>query len=137
MRRYTLLIAGWLAALLAVIFWFGFRPNDERTQLVLRDSYGRVTSGTKLGVTVGEPWGQADATIRSFFEPRYVLWQTGKHRNDGGDGVRISDTPILTGQSQVSYRDSSWRDGVVTLGLTDGRVVEITWHYPGPFYIDL
>ena len=52
-------------------------------------------------------------------------------------GGLSSDEPILTGYARVSYRDGSWRNGVVTLELQDGRVTELAWHYSGPFYIDL
>ncbi len=137
MRRYTLFLTGLLAVLFGALFWFGFEPTDERTQLVLRNSYGQVTSGTKLGVTIGEPWSRADATIRSLFTPANVLWQTGSYVGEGGQGVQLGRTPVLSGESRVSYRDRSWRNGVVTLDLVDGRVVRIIWHYPGPFYIDL
>lgn len=124
-----------LAGVAAAVGW-RLALKDERTQLVLGDQYGVVTSGTRLGVRIGDPWRKADATLRSQFEPEYVLWQAGETHGAGG-GFTFPGGPVLTGKAEVSYRDRSWRNGVVTLGLSDGRVVSIAWHYPGPFYIDL
>jgi len=111
--------------------------NDERAKLVVGDSYGRITSGSKLGVSVGERWETADSTIRHLFQPSYVLWEPSYVRRNGRIVESSRGKPVLQGVASVSYRDPSWRNGVVTLDLIDGRVVRITWHYPGPFYIDL
>jgi len=136
MRRYTLGLCTVLLALLLSIFWWGFRPYDERTQLVFNQNYGTITSGTKLGVRVGGTWEDADNAIRRQFRPDNVLWQSGVCMGDGSDG-EFSRTPVLLGRATVSYRDRSWQNGVITLCLQDGVVSSVAWHYPGPFYIDL
>ena len=116
--------------------WMALEPTNERTRLLFRDPQGGLTSGSQLDVHVGDPWRKADATLRDQFEPRYVLWQVGE-RNDVGGGVAYPDGPVLTGEAEVVYRDGSWRNGHVALDLRDGVVVAISWHYSGPFYIDL
>ena len=137
--KHRLAIFGAIALLglagLASAGW-ALELRNERTQLLLNDRQGVVTSGSKLGVHVGDPWRKADTTIRSQFEPRYVLWQVGETNGMGG-GFSFPDGPVLTGKATVIYRDGGWRNGVVTLDLLDGAVVSIGWHYSGPFYIDL
>lgn len=138
--KHKLAIFGSIALLslagLASAAWMGLEPRNERTQLLFNDPQGVVTSGSKLGVRIGDPWHKADAAIRSQFEPRYVLWQVGKTNRFGGN-YTVRDGPVLTGQAEVSYRDGGWRNGTVTLDLRDGFVVAIIWQYYGPFYFDL
>ena len=110
--------------------------RNERTQLLVNEPRGAVTSGSKLGVRIGDPWPRADTTIRNHFQPRYVFWQVGESNGMGG-GFTLPDGPVLTGKATVIYRDGGWRNGVVTLDLLDGAVVSIGWSYSGPFYIDL
>jgi hypothetical protein len=111
MQRYMLFLAAVLVALLLAIFWFGFEPNDERTQLVLHNSAGTIASGTKLGVRIGEPWAEADGEIRARFAPASVLWTHGRMVTDGGTGVYGGSVPVVVGEAQVSYKDDSWRSG--------------------------
>lgn len=79
--KHRLAIFGAIALLglagLASAGW-ALELRNERTQLLLNDRQGVVTSGSKLGVHVGDPWRKADTTIRSQFEPRYVLWQVAR-----------------------------------------------------------
>lgn len=143
MRRYVWFLAIALIALLAAIFWFEVKPTDERTQLLMNQGTGTITEGTRLGVTVGDSWNEADAALRGLFTPDYVLWQGFQHPPDGVGSavirhpVTVGHSPILVGDAEVSYRDRSWRNGVVTLRLADGVVTAVEWGYGGPFYIDL
>jgi hypothetical protein len=105
--------------------------------MVLHNQYGRATSGTKFGVTVGMLWLPADGAVRRHFAPGYVLCLTGTPEQLHRGGGASCETPPLSGFAEVSYRDRTWRNGVITLTVNDGRVTEIAWHYPGPFYIDL
>jgi hypothetical protein len=138
--KHKLAIFGSIALLslagLASAAWMALEPTNERTQLLFNEPQGVVTSGSKLGVHIGDPWHKADAAILSQFEPRYVLWQVGESNGMGG-GFTFPDGPVLTGEAEVAYRDGGWRNGTIALDLRDGRVVAITWHYSGPFYIDL
>lgn len=136
MRRKFFLAAG-VAGFVAALVWAVSTSYDEPTKLYFDEPHGEVSAGGKLGVNVGDPWSRADRALRARFTPDYVLWQQGRYVDQGGTGVRLADDPILTGQAEVSYRDRSWRNGVVTLILRDGRVVAINWQYSGPFYIDL
>lgn len=143
MRRYVLLLAAALVAFLAAIFWFGVQPMDERTQLLFNQSSGTITEGAMLGVTVGDSWTDADAALRRRFKPDYILWQSYRQGTEResvplrSNPVVVGHDPILVGDAAVSYRDKSWRNGVVTLRLTDGVVRAIEWGYGGPFYVDL
>lgn len=82
-------------------------------------------------------WREADQVIRSQFEPTYVMWLVGKDEDRARGGGRNSSSPVLTGRSEVHYRDKSWRNGVITLHLSDGVVTEVHWWFGGPLYIDL
>ena len=138
--KHKLVIVGLIALLslagVASAGWMAIEPNNERTQLLFNDPKGVVTSGSKLGVHIGDPWHKADATIRSQFQPRYVSWEVGELNGMGG-GLAFPDGPVLVGKATVVYRDGGWRNGVVTLDLVDGSVVAIWWSYSGPFYVDL
>jgi hypothetical protein len=134
MRARVLRIGAALLVLVGLVWFIG--PTDERTALVIGEQYGTISAGTKLGVTIGDPWPAADAALRRSFTPAYVQWLTGRHPQQGGNGVTLSDTPILVGDAEASYRDRSWRNGVVTLAVRDGVVMSLSWHYPGPFYFD-
>lgn len=112
-------------------------PNEERTQLVFHDQYGEATTGAKFGVSIGSPWSRADATVRGLFAPVYVLCQTGTEEDFARGGGAACATPPSSGLARVSYRDGSWRNGVITLKVSNGRVAGIVWHYPGPFYMDM
>ena len=136
MRKKLFLVVG-LVSLVAAIVWAISTFNDEPTKLYFDEPRGQASAGTKLGVSIGDPWRSADRALRDGFSPAYVLWQQGRYVSEGGTGVRLSRDPILTGDAEVSYRDGSWRNGVVTLILRDGRVTAIHWHYSGPLYIDL
>lgn len=139
MRRSRTILAVALVALLAGVIWFVIDPTDERTQLLFNQSHGTITTGTKLSVTVGETWGDADAAIRSVFTPAYApLWETKRDvAADGSDNWRGASDPVLTGEARVSYRDRSWRNGGVVLDLSNGLVTAVHWNYGGPFYSDL
>jgi hypothetical protein len=104
------------------------RGGDARARLMLERPRGHITSGSVLGVEVGATERSADAAIRRLFTPSYVL-------RDGADG--LSRLPLPPGDAVVSYRDKSWRNGVVSLLLKDGRVIAVAWSYSGPLYIDL
>jgi hypothetical protein len=127
MRRY-------LATLLAVgivLAWFVVKPADERTQLVFRESHGAIAQGTRLGVAVGQTWNDADVGIRRQFKPSSVIC----YQQVGESGTQFLRAPLLHGVSYVSYRDDSWRNGVVLLEFHNGRVARISWNY-APFAID-
>jgi len=131
-RRFVIL--GVLAAFGAgSAGWAAFGPLDERTALLLRQSHGSASAGSKLGVRIGATWGEADHTLRQ---------HSGIGRADHRLGwsnerfVPFQDEPLLVGQSVASYRDTSWRNGVVTLLLDDGIVARVDWNYVGPLYID-
>ena len=138
--KHKLAIFGSVALLgvagVATAAWIAMEPTSERTQLLFNDPKGVVTSESKLGVHIGDPWHKADATIRSQFQPRYVSWEVGESKGMGG-GLAFPDGPVLVGKATVVYRDGGWRNGVVTLDLVDGSVVAIGWSYSGPFYVDL
>lgn len=138
MRRHRTILAIALAALIAGV-WFAIDPMDERTQLLFSENRGTATQGTKLSITVGETWGDADVVIRSLFAPGYSpLWETKKDVTAGGsDNWRGASDPVLTGEARVSYRDRTWRNGVVVLDLNNGLVTAVHWNYVGPFYSDL
>ncbi len=112
-------------------------PNEERTRLVFHDQYGEVTAGAKFGVAIGDPWPKADRAIRQLFEPGFVLCIEGTEELFMRGGGKFCEVPPAKGLAQVSYRDETWRNGVITLTIFNGRVIKINWHYPGPFYVDM
>jgi hypothetical protein len=128
MRRYLAV----LLAAAAVLAWCMIQPTDDRTQLVFGNSHGATTQGSKLGVTIGQAWGDADVGIRRKFKPSSVLCYVPV----GESGTQFLREPPQHGLSFVSYRDDSWRNGSVLLEFHDGRVARISWNY-APFGIDL
>jgi hypothetical protein len=82
-------------------------------------------------------WRDADEVVRSQFDPTYVLWWVGTEEEKARGAGTVAQSPVLSGPSQVSYRDKSWRNGVITLHLNDGVATEVSWWFGGPFYIDL
>lgn len=137
MRAGLAVSSGAILAVALLIAWMNWWPHDERTEMMLHQPYGRVTSGAKFGIRIGETWGEADATIRRQFVPRYVSWEALKQDADARTISVPAQQPILSGDASVAYDDSTWRNGVITLDLMDGRVTRVTWHYPGPFYFYL
>src|SRR5579862_2857195 len=94
MRRSSKAVA---VAVMAVVVaaWALFGPRDERTWLLFHQPQGTITSGSKLGVQVGEPWVKADGALRHRLEVGSVWWEAGRTNDEGGIGVRISQQPIL------------------------------------------
>ena len=135
MRQSHMLLSGALLALTLFMAWEVRLSPDERTELVLFDQYGHVASGTKFGVTVGMTWSAADSAVRQLFTPGYVNCETETRGQTPYGGRAFCKAPPQSGFAKVSYRDQSWRNGVITLTFDDGRVTTIGWHYPGPFYI--
>jgi len=117
--------------------WVAWWPHSDLTRAGLHTEVGELTSGSRFGLRPGMPWREADQTIRSQFEPTYVLWWVGTEEEKARGAGRSPSGPVLSGPSQVSYRDKSWRNGVITLQLNDGVVTEVGWWFGGPFYIDL
>ncbi len=113
--------------------WIYFWPHDERTTAALSNSSGKITAGRRFQVSVGDTWLRADQEIRSQFSPDYVLWET---PSPPPADSQTADSPVLAGSATVTYRDRSWRNGLITLTLHDGRVSQVMWNY-SPLYIDL
>jgi hypothetical protein len=113
--------------------WLYFWPHDERTFAALHSSSGEITKGRRFQVEVGDNWRLADHEIRSQFQPDYILWET---PSPTPAYSQPADSPVLIGDATVTYRDRSWRNGLVMLSLHDGRVIKIHWDY-SPLYIDL
>jgi len=109
----ALLTAGWLAV-------------DERSRWLAMNRDGQLTKGCALGVCVGDARDEALGTLR-----RHGL--TDVLEVAGGS----SEAPnVEAGRTLVSIRDNSWRNGVFSLEIADGRVAAISWSYVGPFYLD-
>jgi hypothetical protein len=132
----------WLVATLVLAVgstaaWVAWWPHSDLTKAGLHTEVGNLTSGNRFGLRPGMPWQEADQTIRSQFEPAYVLWWVGTEEEKARGAGSLPSSPVLSGPSEVSYRDKSWRNGVITLRLYDGIVTEVGWSFGGPFYIDL
>jgi len=140
LRRALILLGALLVAVFAcgalVLKTIG-DPNEERTHLVFHDQYGEITGGSKFGVAIGDAWPNADRAIRRLFDPGYVNCIEGTEELFMRGGGKFCEVPPARGLASVSYRDETWRNGVITLTVSEGRVVKITWHYPGPFYVDM
>lgn len=132
-RVLTTGVIGVLALGLICAGWFDLWPHDERTSAALQNSAGTIDFGRRFGVKVGDGWKRADEEVRSQFTPGYVLWTTPRPPPAYEQPV---DGPVLVGDANVTYRDRSWRNGLITLKLHDGHVVQVTWTY-SPFYVDL
>jgi len=132
-RVISVLMGGALILSLIVGGWFYLWPHDERTMAALHTSSGQITAGRRFGVSVGEGWAEADQDVRRQFNPAYVLWEKPLPAPAYSQTV---NGPMLVGNASVTYRDQSWRNGLITLKLREGKVVQITWNY-SPAYIDL
>ena len=126
-----LLVAGSSAA------WLAWRPHSELTKAGLNTEVGELTTGSRFGLRKGMHWREADQILRSQFEPAYVLWTVATDEERARGAGRSSLSPVLSGKGHVSYRDQSWRNGVIALQLSDGVVTGVSWWFGGPFYIDL
>src|SRR5207244_3222783 len=115
-RTKVFLVVGLsLIALCAV--WAIPTIGDERTLLLFSQPGGRVSVGSKFGVTIGDPWTRADRALRSRFKLDDVSWEYGHVHPEGDPNVRSADGPVLTGEAVVSYKDNSWHNGVVSIDL--------------------
>ncbi|WP_421736299.1 hypothetical protein [Caulobacter sp.] len=115
--------------------WAKFGPLDERTAILLRQSHGSIEQGGKLGVHIGDTWSEADRALRQQANVGKPYHKAG-WSNEPNSSVQYLDYPVLVGEAQAVYRDTSWQNGVVALRLRDGIVVGIQWNYVGPFFID-
>lgn len=136
-RIFLWLIAAALLVVGSTAAWVAWWPHSDLTKAGLNTEVGELTSGSRFGLRPGMPWREADQIIRSQFEPEFVLWWVGTEEEKARGAGKASSSPVLSGQSEVSYRDRSWRNGVITLRLNDGIITEVRWWYGGPFYIDL
>jgi hypothetical protein len=131
-RKIALSIAALVVAFAAWWLWW---PHEARTAKVLLDQYGQTTSGAEFDVAIGGAWRDADRVLRARFRPKYVLVVTGPEQEVARGGGVSGRAPTLRGFEKVSYRDGSWRNGLITLELQDGVVRRVIWHYPGPLFI--
>lgn len=132
----------WLLAAAALLVgsaaaWVAWWPHSDLTKAGLHTEVGELSSGSRFGLRPGMHWREADEIIRSQFEPSYVLWRVGTEEELARGGGKYPSSPVLSGLSQVSYRDRSWRNGSITLQLNEGIVTEVSWYFGGPFYMDL
>ena len=132
----------WLVATVVIVVgssaaWVAWWPHSDLTRAGLHTEVGELSSGSRFGLRPGMAWRDADEVVRSQFKPAYVLWWVGTEEEKARGAGKVSQSPVLSGPSQVSYRDKSWRNGVITLYLNDGVVTEVGWWFGGPFYIDL
>lgn len=140
-RHIPTLVACLIALPIAVVAWLYLWPHTERTSAALNFSSGQIKSGHRFQISVGDSWTVADQKIRRQFTPSYILWEKGgpppaNGQTDSQADRRDVDGPLLVGDASVVYRDSSWRNGMITLELHDGRVTQIMWNYD-PLYVDL
>ena len=136
MRQRSLIAGTVVVALGLLLATCAYGPGDPRNDLVGAGSK-RIASGKMLGVSIGDQWKVADQRLWRQFGLGDTLWSTGKYVSEGGTGEKLGHSPVLRGEAEVSYRDRSWRNGVITLYLVDGRVAAIGATYVGPFYVDL
>jgi hypothetical protein len=131
-RKIVLSIAALGAAGTAWWLWW---PHEARTAKVLLDQYGAANSGAEFDVSIGQAWKDADRVLKARFQPKYVLVVSGPEEEVSRGGGTSGSSPTLRGFEKISYRDGSWRNGLITLELQDGIVRRVVWHYPGPMFI--
>ena len=137
MRIFLWLLAAASLVVGSASAWVAWWPHSDLTKAGLHTEHGELTAGSKFGVRPGMRWREADQTIRSQIEPTYVMWQVGSEEEKRRGAGRYPSSPVLSGPSEVTYRDKSWRNGEITLHLNDGVVTKVQWWFGGPFYIDL
>lgn len=135
MRIWLIILASVLALAVGLAGWAKFGPLDERTAILVRQPQGSVEQGGKLGVHIGDTWIEADRALRQRANIGKPFHKAG-WSNEPNPSVQYLNDPVLVGEAQALYRDTSWQNGVVTLRLRDGVVVGIQWNYVGPFFID-
>lgn len=136
LKRFVLTLVVLLVLLAAgTAGWVAFGPVDERTRLLFQDPRGTAIEGTALGVRIGEPWAEADRTLRDRFDLGRPFHRSGRPGSPDPTYSYV-DHPVLTGEAEAAYRDHGWQNGVITLLLRDGVVVGVRWNYVGPLYID-
>ncbi|WP_162938909.1 hypothetical protein [Brevundimonas naejangsanensis] len=132
MKRWLVIFGALTLLVLGLVTWVRFGPLDERTAIVFRDSHGSIVAGEKFGVRIGDSWQEANRELRQHpgITPgfHYAGWSE--------VGPKTIDEGILVGETMTTYRDTSWRNGVILLKLRDGKVAGIQWNYVGPLYID-
>ncbi|WP_426051932.1 hypothetical protein [Brevundimonas sp. SL161] len=135
MRIWLIILASVVALAVGLTGWAKFGPLDERTAILVRQPHGSIEQGGKLGVDVGDTWSAADRALRQQGNIGKPFHKVGWSNEPNPFGQYL-DEPVLVGEAQALYRDTSWQNGVVTLRLRDGVVVAIQWSYVGPFFID-
>ncbi|WP_396593987.1 hypothetical protein [Brevundimonas sp. R86498] len=135
MRVWLIILASVSALGLGLAGWAAFGPLDERTALLVRQPNGSIEQGSKLGVHIGNSWSDADRTLRQQANVGKPFHKAG-WSNEPNPYVQFLDGPVLVGEAQALYRDTSWQNGVITLRLRDGVVVGIQWSYVGPLFVD-
>lgn len=135
MKIWLVILASVVALAVGLTGWATFGPLDERTAIFVRHPHGSIEQGGKLGVHIGDTWSEADRALRQQANVGKPIHKAG-WSNEPNPFVQYLDHPVLVGEAQALYRDTSWQNGIVTLRLRDGVVVGIQWSYVGPFFID-
>lgn len=127
--------------LLSVATLVTCEASNAGTRLFFSQPSGSITSGSVLGISVGSRVDVAVEKMRrmGIYPPTYFpggrpLYPDGYVRVGplGDQVVSISED-----QTIISFRDDSWRNGVIDLTEEDGVIVRISWRYEGPFFVDI
>ncbi|MGE4038043.1 MAG: hypothetical protein AB7F85_09900 [Hyphomonadaceae bacterium] len=94
---------------------------DDYTRRGLLGSGGLITSGATFGLEIGMTTEEASR----------LLATKGLARDqDSGDSCFGRDYPSQ-GEMLELWDDTTWRRGVICLGVRENRVVSIAWSYGG------
>src|SRR5688500_8797526 len=108
----------WLIALLAAAGAAAIALG-EFGRSALFDSTGRIESGEKFGVRVGEPIQEAQRRLQS----------DGWRKVETAEDARRCGFIEMKSHDQTSYFQSSWTSGVVCVGHNGQRVSEVAWTF--------
>jgi hypothetical protein len=102
-----------------LLYGLALSENAEFNRAGLSGSRGRIDSGHRFGVSVGQHYESAAARMsRLGFEERELTRRNSCHGFDYSDDLK----PVL-------WLDNSWRKGTICLVVSDGSIKFISWWY--------
>jgi hypothetical protein len=108
-----------LATLLFLLYALGFSQHAEFNRSGVSGSKGRITTGSKFGIKVGENYETARALMISLGFENPELTKAGScHGYDYGEELE----PHL-------WFDNSWRKGTICIITSSNKVQYVSWSY--------
>jgi hypothetical protein len=122
----TMKILAFVLGLMTLVFFLytlGFSRHAEFNRSGISGSKGRITTGSKFGIQVGENYETSRALMISLGFENPELTKTGScHGYDYGEELE----PHL-------WFDNSWRKGTICIITSSNKVQYVSWSYGAGF----